>query len=311
MNGSIPMMTNNVQLGRDCDVGKNGKQQEEDMTKRILEKVEIAKMTRQLRSKLSKAGSKVREVQSSPISSISKNISLEISNTAIKNIKNSPKKHDISPLKRKRDEQRNQLDSSPLKRPHPEIFINSSPILTSPQQTPTRKKRLQTPPHTLTSEKENEEQYEKEQIDAIHEDLLSTPKSNSNNHSHHIRFQTPKGGAVGAGDAADLGADLLLYLSNSPATSFKKKEEKIPTTPKYNNSIYLMQTPTMFDTSPRGLSSFFSPIAGALTPGRDDMVGGLGVGMSLNRFQPSTPRKGFNMGDFLTFSPSIPKRGQE
>lgn len=161
--------------------------------------------------------------------------------------------------------------------------------------------------------------------------LLSTPKS-----SNRIReFTTPNK------NSEDLGADLLLFLSNSPARTFNGREQKdlnkmlvIPTTPKSssysnnngtnsssannnnnNNANLLESTPLR-----NQFHQYLSPsMANSNTPSGVFMQPLLGtpIGISMNsRFaNPATPNNrqsnknlnktpGFSMSDYINFTPS-------
>ncbi|GAV27039.1 hypothetical protein PMKS-000500 [Pichia membranifaciens] len=148
--------------------------------------------------------------------------------------------------------------------------------------------------------------------------LLMTPKS-----SNRIKeFTTPNK------NSDDLGADLLLFLSNSPARTFNNKDTKdiskvlaIPTTPRssgsnLNNISLLESTPLKnqlppYFTSP-SLGNNNTPSAAFLQP-----LLGTPIGISMNsRFQnPDTPNNrpsnknlnrtpGFSMSDYINFTPS-------
>ncbi|ODQ48696.1 hypothetical protein PICMEDRAFT_14226 [Pichia membranifaciens NRRL Y-2026] len=148
--------------------------------------------------------------------------------------------------------------------------------------------------------------------------LLMTPKS-----SNRVKdFTTPNK------NPDDLGADLLLFLSNSPARTFNSKDAKdinkvltIPTTPRssgsnMNNISLLESTPLKnqlppYFTSP-SLGNNNTPSAAFLQP-----LLGTPIGISMNsRFQnPDTPNNrpsnkslnrtpGFSMSDYINFTPS-------
>lgn len=148
--------------------------------------------------------------------------------------------------------------------------------------------------------------------------LLMTPKS-----SNRVKeFTTPNK------NSDDLGADLLLFLSNSPARTFNNRDTKdinkvlaIPTTPRssgsaMNNMNLLESTPLKNQLPPY----FTSPsLVNGNTPSTAFLQPLLGtpIGISVNnRFQnPDTPNNrqsnknlnrtpGFSMSDYINFTPS-------
>lgn len=155
--------------------------------------------------------------------------------------------------------------------------------------------------------------------------LLSTPKA-----SNRIKeFTTPNK------NSDDLGADLLLFLSNSPARTFNGKDSKelnkmlaIPTTPRSNGTNLSNMNMNMLESTPlrNQLPQYFTspsmvntntPSAAFLQP----LLGTpIGINVS-NRFQnPDTPNNnkqngglnnknltrtpGFSMSDYINFTPS-------
>lgn len=220
---------------------------------KIIQRGELAKMTRQLKEKLFKAGLKVRDRSSqdetllpSPTKVISDDIFNNISATAMQNIQNSklatqttttPLRRKpsaeaithtdmtpiISPMKRKNGAE-NEYDVSPSKK---QMLLNSSPLMSngSPYsnrvllQTPKSIASVQQPQQPTTPPPRfSQLSGSKDQMTTANsENLLFTPKQKS------------KSAGSGSANKNDVGADLLLYLLKSPANN---ASGKTPSTPK-------------------------------------------------------------------------------
>ncbi|ODV83460.1 hypothetical protein CANARDRAFT_178863, partial [[Candida] arabinofermentans NRRL YB-2248] len=262
-------------------------QSHEDLiAEKILKRAEIARITRQLKAKLFKAGMKVREGQGKAPSSSSPTASSPTTNF-----------DDMRPLSRAHSHLEDIDDdfSSPVKRMH-QGNIPSSPFYSTNNTSPasfhiinSQPSSAQKPPlsshyqHHHHQQQQHQQQHQQQppktppfthrfaNLDeaalnktpsplkddpsqqsgsakhALQSALLSTPKTSKFKKS--IEFKTPNSRYHNDNEE---GADLLLYMSNSPArpvTSSKDTKElnvflNIPTTPK-SSSVHMLQTPSM------------------------------------------------------------------
>lgn len=304
------------------------------ITEKIMQRGEIAKMTRQLKEKLFKAGLKVRDqsstgesgtaslnamnsphasrgpLASSPTKTISENILNNISATAINNVqRNQTPNRDlvsgagprdmtpiVSPLKRRKGSF-NELDISPSKR---QMMLNSSPLLSN--GSPYSSRALLQTPQSLSSQ-------QAQSFNNIAPAQPSTPPptfAQVASRQTEALLSTPQ---HKKGTKNDNGADLLLYLLKSPANN----SGKAPTTPKLTP-----MTASAGAAGDLGMNLFgehqygatFSPnlmASGQRCPQTPNAHLG---GTPSNRFQtPLTPKRikgtpGFSLMDFINFSPN-------
>ncbi|VEU21455.1 DEKNAAC102376 [Brettanomyces naardenensis] len=374
------------------------KNQEDLIAEKILKRAEIAKLTRQLKSKLFKAGLKVRESQgklplssSSPPCSVNLSCSPAKSNTIVGSdgLKSTVSELPITPMKRRSNGvdgksrrlsggsfgDDDEYSSSPIKRlhsggnlPSSPFYVTSSPAhrmkaaSTGSMQTPQSMSSSQilppkTPPPdkpatldavgltktpspnkiqqtTTSSHSAHRMQHQDSQANSQN-GLLATPKASSGNKSKE--FSTP---TTRYSNDNEEGADLLLYMSNSPARTSTSKDAKdtkdyssfinIPSTPKTSNSsMQFSSTPTfgLDSTPPRGslLPLPFSTPSGLIgsqlhgnTPNSSTLQSLMGTpNGSIAKFHtPATPTNkltvgisnktpGFSMSDYVNiFTPS-------
>ncbi|KAG7835321.1 hypothetical protein KL943_002636 [Ogataea angusta] len=304
---------------------------EDAIAEKILKRAEIARITRQLKSKLFRAGMKVRESQGKATNSSSPPIwSSPTRNSDSLDKGTSPS---TSPMKRKSSETGDDF-SSPVKRLH-HANIPSSPFYpsnndigyASTDRSPHQEKSElvpipKTPPlnskamlddialqKTSNTTKENAAGSAQS---ALQSALFSTPKSART--KKNFDFKTPNSRYV---DENEEGAGLLLYLSNSPARTSNSREAKdsnnflnIPTTPKSNHASMLNLTSTpnlgIESTPPRNSSSalpFLTPslLQPPSTPGNGSILGAKLFDTTKNGSR--TPA--FNMSDYVSiFTPS-------
>ncbi|KAH3665407.1 hypothetical protein OGAPHI_003591 [Ogataea philodendri] len=297
---------------------------EDAIAEKILKRAEIARITRQLKNKLFKAGMKVRESQGKSLTSSSP---LDNSDPLVS--ESSPT---TSPLKRKSSDDEEAF-SSPAKRAH-HANIPSSPFYPSNtpinylsvERSPTRQKVdiaiPKTPPLgnkvilddiALTKSAGAHKESLTGSAHSVYQSaLFSTPKSSKTKKA--FEFKTPNSKYVNENEE---GADLLLYLSNSPARTVNSKEGKeqstflnIPTTPKSSHAsmLNLSSTPNLGieSTPPRGTSTalpFSTPslLQPPSTPGNSSILGAKLFGATKNGSR--TPA--FSMSDYVSiFTPS-------
>ncbi len=302
------------------DHSVSAKSPEDVIAEKILKRVRIAKLTRQLKSRLFKAGLKVRVSQgkltsesadavltSELSSSPSRELSSEISQRSIQKRNNPDSLKEaaslpITPVKRhsKSDSRDNKelSYSSPTKKLRSTANIPSSPFYVT--NSPTRLNRANPPvnplPNSQTSKEFSAAQTssapktppsnkfaslsttpsrktpsgakrmlphhsgKRVSTNVGNVNVLSTPRTSAANKTKE--FTTPTSKFINDNEE---GADLLLYLSNSPAratTSNKDNKEynsfiNIPSTPKTSTStLQFSSTPTfnLDSTPPRGVN---------------------------------------------------------
>lgn len=344
------------------------KSQEDAIAERIIKRAEIAKLTRQLKSKLFKAGRKVRESQGKAVP-IRDNKSAPGEQT-----KHRATEYPITPVKRRAegkqlgsddyDEDEEFSSSSPVKRMHGGNLPSSPFYVTgaSPSTQKSAASLLQTPQSLASSQlrgQGNARQVPQQPpktptartatLDGGA--LAKTPSPNKpnkltvpNGHRHQSSnatistttsvpgaaslLETPKRRTPYISDNTE-GADLLLYLSNSPARTTKESKDynaclNLPQTPKAGTAIQFAATGTtpsfgLDSTPPRGgvLPLTFSTPSG-LASNSAVLQTLLGTpGTSMGKFHaPATPNNklpgkpnnktpGFSMSDYVNiFTPS-------
>lgn len=303
--------------------------QEDLIAQKILRRVQIAKLTRQLKSKLFRAGLKVKESQGKLSSTTHNSITNQkIASSPVRSItgNGSLPSDPLTPLKRKSSHlSKEETFSSPVKRVRHSSNDNlpSSPFYVTTSSSPSREvdntQKVPATPRQATSTKISKvSKHRKHKDDApmTSSSLLSTPKA-SNRRTKETTTPTSK-----FVNENEEGADLLLYLSNSPArTNTSSKEGKdyssyisIPTTPKTSSSVFqFSSTPTfgIDSTPPRG-SILPLPVS---TPSAaiQSIIGTPGLGLG-RIHTPGTPGSrslvgnktpGFSMSDYVNiFTPS-------
>lgn len=285
---------------------------------KIMQRGEIAKMTRQLKEKLFKAGLKVRDqsstsssssasgleysqgMTSSPTKAISDGIFNNISATAINNIQNSklgqltPLRESsadktsngetdmtpiISPLKR-RNGSFNEYDVSPSKK---QMMLNSSPIFSN--GSPYSNRALIQTPQSLSSSSQPHNQPQQPTTPPPVFSHLSTSKDQQQSSNSENLLATPQQQKSKSGNKNDVGADLLLYLLKSPANNNNGKTV-VPTTPK----LVSMSNGNPLSSGTTTITASSSDVLSMNLFG--DHLNGTGVNQYSSNFSPSLMASG-------------------
>lgn len=306
-------------------------QDEQAIALAILKRAEIARITRQLKTKLLKAKNKTESNSSKSGTFVKKAEVLPTPPASLEQITrkrshNSTVQIDSHPGLSQSSEYQDDYETDEYESPTKKAQIPSSPLYTIGEtlpSTPPRKHAILLSSSTSASQ---------------HNDILSTPKSKVINNRNLTNFKTPtsttshkilypnrtpsntlgSGGKKKAGSSSNA-AELLMFFANSPSPASQllpQSRKVLPTTPK---RLFTAADSSIFNSTPPTSAGILAANALGSTPLGSTPLGSaqhsrtidlFGNGSKLNN--PVTPGKknnAFLLNDFVTsvFTPS-PRR---